>query len=81
MAQSDSDLCALCKQHLYTLMSESSTAAEQGSDTKPLQMQRENIPQGMQELHLNLCFILGAWCEIGGSFVLVPFCFKGFGVF
>lgn len=47
MAQSDRDLC---KEQLYTLMSESSTTAEQGSDIKPLQMQREHIPQGMQEL-------------------------------
>lgn len=52
----------LCKEQLYTLMSESSTAAEQGSDTKALQMQREHIPQGM----LNFCFILEAWCVIGG---------------
>ena len=36
--------------------------------------------QGMQELQLNLCicFILGAWCIIGGYFVLVPFYCKGF---
>lgn len=55
----------LCKEQSYTLMSESSTTAEQGSDTKPPQMQRERVPQGMQELQLNLCFILGARCVIG----------------
>lgn len=47
MAQSDGDLC---KEQLYTLISESSTAAEHGSDIKPLQMQGVHIPQGMQEL-------------------------------
>lgn len=55
----------LCKEQSYTLMSESSTTAEQGSDPKPPQMQRERVPQGMQELQLNLCFILGARCVIG----------------